>query len=136
MTIDSITIKSSDNSTELQFSEREGLFHSDGSEYYRVTLKAENMTASSKVYAFDPFDDSCSRYFADLANSWRGWNGVKQWNSLEGELKISSDSDSLGHIAMEITFESYGSWKSQITMAFEAGQLDDIASEIKTFFTK
>ena len=65
MEIDSIIIKSSDNSAEFQFSEREGLFRSDGSEYYVVTLKTENMTASSKVYAFDPLDNSCSRYFAD-----------------------------------------------------------------------
>lgn len=58
---DSIIIKSSNNFAEFQFSKREGLFRSDGSEYYIVTLKTENMTASSKVYAFDPLDNSCSR---------------------------------------------------------------------------
>ena len=110
MVADSIIIKSSVNSTEFQFSEREGLFRSDGSEYYYVTVKSENLTATLKVYAFDPFGESCWRYFADLADNWRGWIGVKQWNSLEGELKISSESDSLGHIAMEITLESYGTW--------------------------
>jgi hypothetical protein len=132
---DSLTIKSS-NSAEIQFSEREGLFRSVGSEYFRVTLKTENMMASLKVYIFDPFDKAFCRYFAELAENWRGWNGIKQWNSLEGELQISSESDSLGHVTMDITLESYGSWKSQITLVFDAGQLDDISSKIKAFFAK
>jgi hypothetical protein len=37
---------------------------------------------------------------------------------------------------MDITLESYGSWKSQITLVFDAGQLDDISSKIKAFFAK
>lgn len=135
MVTDSLTIKSS-NSAEIQFSEREGLFRSVGSEYFRVTLKTENMKASSKVYIFDPFDEAFCCYFAELAANWRGWNGIKQWNSLEGELQISSESDSLGHITMDITLESYGNWKSQIIFIFDAGQLDDISSKIKAFFAK
>lgn len=136
MEIDSVTIKSSDNSAEIQFTERQGLFRSDGAEYYRLTLKAENMTASSKVYAFDPFGESCWRYFADLADNWRGWTGTKLWNSLEGELKIFSESDALGHITMKIVLESYGSWKTQIIICFDAGQLEDISLKIKYFFSK
>ena len=136
MTTDFISIKSSDNSSEFQFSEQAGLFLSDGSEYYRVTLKTEAMTASLKVYAFEPSGEYCWRYFADLADNWRGWSGIKQWSSLEGEFKISSESDALGHIAMEITLESYGEWKAQITAVFDAGQLNDISSKIKSFFSK
>jgi hypothetical protein len=132
---DSLTIKSS-NSAEIKFSEREGLFRSVGSEYFRVTLKTENMMASLKVYIFDPFDKSFCHYFADIAENWRGWNGTKQWNSLESELQLSSESDSLGHITMDITLESYENWKTQIILVFDAGQLDDISSKIKAFFTK
>ncbi len=111
MITNSLTIKSS-NSAEIQFSEREGLFRSVGSEYFRITIKTESMLASLKVYIFDPFDKSFCHYFSDIAENWRGWDGVKQWNSLEGELQISSESDSLGHITMDITLESYENWKA------------------------
>ena len=136
MAIDSVIIKSSSNSAEFQFSERNGLFRSGGSEYYRLTLKAEDVAASAKVYAFDPFGESCRRYFDGLAVNWRGWIGEKRWKSLEGELTISSESDTLGHIAMEISLESYGNWKTQITVYLEAGQLKDIASQVKLFFSE
>lgn len=136
METDSVIIKSSANLAEFQFSERDGLFRSDGSEYYRLTLKAEDFMASTKIYAWNPFGESCCDYFVDLADNWRGWIGKKCWRSLESELTISSESDALGHITMEIVLESYGNWRGQITVYFDAGQLEDIASKVKRFFSK
>lgn len=115
-------------------SERNGLLRSAGSEFYRVTLEATDIKVSAKVYAFDPFDKSFWSYFEDLASNWRGWAGEKQWSSLEGEFKISSESDSLGHITMEFALESYGNWSAQIIINLDAGQLEDTAQKIKQFF--
>lgn len=133
---DSVIIKSSSDFAEFHLSERNGLFVSDGSEFYRVTIKSQDFTASSKVYAFDPRNEPCWCYFEDLANHWRGWSGEKQWNSLEGEFTISTESDALGHIAMKIMLESHESWSARIIIDLDAGQLEDIALKVKKFFSK
>ncbi len=134
MEIDFVIIKSSDNSAQFRLSERNGLLLSDGSEFYRVTLEDKDIVASSNVYAWNPFSESCLSYFEDLANNWRGWTGEKQWNSPEGEFNISSESDGLGHIAMKFKLESYGSWSAQIILNLDSGQLEEVAQKIKQFF--
>lgn len=134
MEIDSVVIKSSGDFAEFRMSERNGLLRSAGSEFYRVTLEATDIKISVKVYAFDPFDKSFWSYFEDLANNWRGWESEKQWSSLEGEFKVSSESDSLGHIRMGFALESFDKWNAQIIINLDAGQLEDIAQKVKQFF--
>jgi hypothetical protein len=133
--IESVIIKSSSNSAELQLSERNGLFLSEGSEYYRVTLKAKDIVASTKIYAFEPHSELW-RYFEDLAVNWRGWVGEKQWNSLEGEFTISSESDAPGHIEMDIVLKSGVDWSVQTAISLDVVQLEDISSKLKQFFSE
>ena len=133
----SVLIKSLSGSDELQLSEQEGLLRPEGSEYYRVALKAKDLTASAKVYAFEPHG-ALAQYFADLAAHWKGWNGEKKWSSLEGEFTLSCKSDGCGHIAMEVALKSglyEDDWSVQIMINVEAGQLKEIASNIKRFFS-
>ncbi len=132
-----VIIKSSSSSNELQFSEQEGLSRSEGSEYYRVILKAKDLTASAKVYAFEPHSE-LAQYFSDLAVHWKGWKGEKKWSSLEGEFTLSCNSDGQGHIAMEVILKSglyEDDWTVQTELNIDAGQLEEIASNIKRFFS-
>lgn len=133
----SVIIKSSSSANELQLSEQEGLLLAEGAEYYRVTLKAKDIIVSAKVYAFEPYSNLW-QFFEDLAAHWRGWNGEKQWGSLEGEFILKCQSDSCGHIAMEIALKSglyEDDWSVQTGLRLDAGQLEEIAANVKQFFS-
>jgi hypothetical protein len=112
--------------------------HPGGSEYYQVILKAQDLTASAKVYAFEPHG-ALVQYFADLAAHWKGWDGEKKWSSLEGEFTLSCKSNGHGHVEMKVMLKSglyEDDWSVQIMMNVDAGQLEEIASNIKRFFSK
>ncbi len=127
-------IKCSKNYGELEFSEQKGLLQADGSEYFRVTIRGNNLSAFSQVYAFDPFNNSLQKFFEELAENWKGWNGEKKWASLEGELSLVCTSDNLGHIEIEVTI--YDVWSVQHVIYVDAGQLENIALDVKKFFAK
>lgn len=133
----SVIIKSSSGVNELQLSEQEGLLRAEGAEYYRVILKAKDIIVSAKVYAFEPYNN-LSQFFNDLAAHWRGWNGEKQWSSLEGEFTLKCESDSCGHVFMEVVLKSglyEDDWSVQTGISIDAGQLEEIAANVKQFFS-
>jgi hypothetical protein len=130
--INFVIIKCSRTSDELEFSESEGLRRTDGSEYFRVAIRSSNLSASAQVYAWEPRADGLEQFFEDLAANWRGWDGEKKWTSLEGELSLVCTSDSLGHIAIEVTL--YDGWSVRDVFYVDAGQLEQIVSDIKKFF--
>ncbi len=135
--MNSVIIKSR-NSAELQLSDLEGLLNRKGREYYRVTVNSKNLAATAKVYAYQP-GSQLIHFFDDLAANWKGWKGEKQWQSLEGEFTLSCESDSLGHILMEVSLISgfyEDDWNIKVPIVLEAGQLEKIALDIKHFFLK
>lgn len=116
-------------------SENEGLRGRSGTRYFRVTVSNQHVSASIKVYAFDPFDYSLKKFFAELAENWKGFEGEKVWTSLEAEFAIACTSDKLGHFAIECTIRNYlDKWCARNTIYIEAGQLEKIASDVKSFF--
>jgi hypothetical protein len=127
-----VIIKCSRTYDELELSEREGLRRTDGSEYFRVAIRSHNLSASIQVYAWNPFGSRLEQFFEDVAANWRGWDGEKKWTSLEGELSLVCTSDSLGHIAIEVTL--YDGWSVRHVFYVDAGQLEQLASDIKNFF--
>jgi hypothetical protein len=130
-----VIIKSLSGFVELQFSEPEGLRQRAGKEYYRVTIRGHDLLASLKVYAFEPHV-GLAEFFEELALHWRGWKGEKKWSSLEGELSLICTSDGFGHVAIEVVLNSRagGGWSVRGTLHAEAGQLEQIASDVKKFF--
>jgi hypothetical protein len=82
--------------------------------------------------------------FADLAeffqwhvDDWRGWEGVRIWGSLEGELKIDA-SHRYGHVQLRVTLRearvNWGNdgWTATGDLTIDPGeQLSQIAEEIK-----
>lgn len=135
--MNSVIIKSSSGANELQLLEQEGLRLAEGAEYYRVTLKAKDIIVSAKVYAFEPYNN-LSQFFNDLAAHWRGWNGEKQWSSLEGEFTLKCESDSCGHVSMDVVLKSglyEDDWSVQTGISIDAGQLEEIAANVKQFFS-
>jgi hypothetical protein len=133
--VDEVTIKSSRSAGELKLSEPTPLGSRYPVEYLHVSLKDKDIAASSaKVYIYEPH--SLASFFEDLAANWKGWEGTKEWSSVEGDFNLSCDSDSLGHIAMKVTLKSglyEDDWCVLVVINIDAGQLEEIAGKVKEF---
>lgn len=132
---DAVIIKSSSNGSSLKLSEPKPSGVRYPVEYLRVSLQGREIAASSaQVYLYEPF--ALATFFANIAATWKGWAGVKQWESIEGDFALACTSDSLGHVTMEVTLKSdiYAEdWRVQVVIQLDAGQLDQIAAEVAKF---
>jgi hypothetical protein len=74
-------------------------------------------------------------FFTDISENWDGWSGNKEWGSLEGEIKLKASCDRLGHIflSVQLANEAPPIWEVQAELLLEAGQLEKIAKEARTF---
>jgi len=130
-------IRGEANEASIELSEQEGLSKTDGSEYYRVTLRENQFKVSACVYAFDPKDDSLGKFFTELASDWRGWDGSRKWMSLEGEFQLECQHDGVGHVDIIASLHSnpydHG-WSGQIRFAITAGELEEVSTRVNRFF--
>ena len=125
---DSTVIKSAHDGTTLEFSDRTG-------DHYRVSLTGPNFHGDCSVYAYEPAAD-LSAFFRDMATNWRGWQGKKEWSSLEGELKLAGIIDSTGHISLSVRLRSGPypfDWTISAVLLLEAGSLEKIAGQVERF---
>lgn len=126
-------IKSAHDGTTLEFCDP---IRSAGGEldYFTVAIQAPNASAIAKIYAYQA--ESLVTFFTDVAQSWRGWDGVKEWTSLEGEFELRATSDRLGHVTLGYTLRSgHGQYDWCVTGAveLEAGQLERVAADAEGF---
>jgi hypothetical protein len=100
-----------------------------------ASIKGQQLSATVTVCDIHP--DAWSKFFADIAENWQGWFGEKESESLEGHLKLTVKSDSLGHIRVRVLLRNVnigGEWSVEDSVYLEAGQLAAIAMEAKEFF--
>ena len=74
--------------------------------------------------------------FEELTASWKGWEGAKEWSSVEGDFSLSCKSDGLGHVAIEVTLKSglyEDDWRVKAVVHVDAGILDEIARKVSQF---
>lgn len=75
--------------------------------------------------------DSPTALFAEMASEWRGWNGTKEWSDREDALQLSATVNSLGHVSLDVAIRGVDcSSRLHITLALDAGQLEDIADRV------
>lgn len=75
-------------------------------------------------------------FFADLAESWRGFTGVKEYASIEGELALECTHDGLGSIRCDATLRHPAppEWTFSAVLVWGVGaHLDRLASEVGRF---
>lgn len=131
--MDSFRIKSTHDGATVNFCDpiRSGAGELD---YFTVAIEAPNANAVAKIYAYQA--ETLCAFFADIARSWRGWDGEKNWASLEGELGLRATSDRLGHVTLGYTLRSgHGlyDWCVAGALELEAGQLDRVAADAEGF---
>ena len=103
-----------------------------------AVLAVEGLSATKKVYAHYAFGwRDLADFFGELAGDWRGWSGVREWTSLESDLKIEAKHDG-GHVRLHVTLRQDwphrggGSWTVCVDLAVEPGeQLRRLADDIK-----
>ena len=123
----SVIIKSAHEGAALEFFD-----HAGG--YYNVSLRGCDYHGAARVYADTPVH--LGAFFRDLAAHWRGWQGKKEWRSLEGELAFTATSDSTGHTSLWVRLRSGPypyDWSLTTTLLVEAGQLEQIAVQMEAF---
>lgn len=122
-----VTITSAHDGTTLR------LFDLDAF-YFAAALRGPNVQAIARVYVYEPGD--LAAFFRELAEQWRGWEGKKEWRSLEGELSLAATVDSTGHVSLLVNLRSCTGpfdWEVRAALPVEAGQLDGISSQVELF---
>ena len=73
--------------------------------------------------------------FAELSESWRGWDGERVWSSNEGTLELTAAHDGVGHITLRVVLRhvSAAPWEIGATLILEAGALAALAREAARF---
>ena len=107
----------------LTFSDPEG-HGTRPADYLSVTVRGPDMSASRQVYAgWDGGFTPLAAFFADLADQWRGWEGERVFESIEGDLRIEATHD--GHVRLRVLlWEStvpHG-WRVESAIRLDAGE--------------
>lgn len=59
-------------------------------------------------------------YFRSLAQDWRGWDGDREWTSLEGDLHLTAKHD--GHVRVQASLRPQNDWTVTALISLEAGE--------------
>lgn len=125
-----LSLKSSNSDAAINFSDVEG-------DRFRVSVVARDRSVSRTVYAFtDAF--GVADLFAQAAREWKGWDGAKVWQSIEGELQLELSHDRRGHVRLRVRLRSDAggadSWRHEAEIELDAGQLEALALRAKTLW--
>jgi hypothetical protein len=102
-------------------------------QYLSVTLEGIDLRATRRVYAgYDEGFAKLARYFNALATDWRGWNGSRYYESIEGDLRIQATHD--GHVNLRVLLRESAvptGWCVEAELRLDAGEaLNAAAADI------
>jgi hypothetical protein len=99
--------------------------------YWIAALACGPMVASLRFYEMGL--GGLTGYFAALATDWRGWAGERRWTSLEGDLTLVAEHDSLGTVTLttRLRTEAFAThrWDASAELVLDAGALDRLARQ-------
>jgi hypothetical protein len=126
-----VTIKSVNSDYSLTFS----LVEND---YFTVDVQGADRSAQTRVWGYTDCQFLVG-LFESIAKDWRGWDGVRDWSSIEGEFQLFASSDRLGHVTLRtvLTNTNCGPsepWTLEASLVMEAGQLEAVSRDIADFF--
>jgi hypothetical protein len=99
----------------------------------RATLALPQGSVSADVW---DMGTGLARFFRDLANSWNGFEGSKDYRTLEGQLVFSCQHDGRGTVTCKITLRQPEppEWSLGAIFDFGAGaHLERLADEVEAF---
>jgi hypothetical protein len=111
----------------------------EADEPYRwlATLNLEGATGAAHVENGPHYRTGATiaDLFAQMADCWRGWTGVKEWENNEGTLTLCATHNGLGHISIEVVLRNYAhrEWELVGTLTVDAGALEHLARAAAEF---
>jgi hypothetical protein len=104
-------------------------------DYFLAKFRSPHLSASTRVYAYQPTGASLSKLFHSMAREWRGWSGQQVYDSLESEFALACSSDGLGHvkITVRLTDTATRLWSLKAELTTDAGLLDRMAADAERF---
>jgi hypothetical protein len=85
--------------------------------------------------------DGLVGWLADVAESFRGWQETRSWESLECDARIHATHDGRGHVTLRFAIRgphAYqpDAWESAVSITLDAGEdMRTFAREIESFLS-
>jgi hypothetical protein len=107
----------------------------DDSIEYEATLEIPDGAVSITVF---DYNTQFPVFLRDVADAWQGFDGVKDYSSLEGQLLLSCRHDGIGSVECRVTLRQPwpADWSMEAVLTFGAGaHLERIASDVESAFS-
>lgn len=106
-------------------------------EHVIAELRSDRLSATRRVYhGYAQGFRGLADFFAELTTDWRGWEGVRTWESIEGDLRIEAQ-HKFGHIQLRVTIRANSAawgndgWSATADLTLDAGeQLSHASAEV------
>src|SRR5215469_520547 len=102
-----------------------------------VEVQASGLVAHTASTLAGDGPRNLAEFFADLAASWRGWDGEHRWRALEGEMEIEASHDRRARVLIAVTIKrpqvaiAKDFWSARVAFTLEAGeQLRSVALDL------
>ncbi|MFH5879344.1 DUF6228 family protein [Arthrobacter sp. NA-172] len=98
-------------------------------ENLRVTAQLPGLQATKDVWDFDGWSGLLS-FFEELVSNWRGWDGEKSFDSIEGDFRLAAKHD--GHIRLAFELRESGRstpWTANGELTLDPGEELTAAAE-------
>ncbi|MDQ1053083.1 hypothetical protein QE394_001011 [Arthrobacter sp. SORGH_AS 212] len=101
-----------------------------------VSVALEGLSAHREVYLYSSAD--LREFFSGLATDWRGWSGIRTYESIEGELLLEARHTG-SHVELSFTLQDpsfHDEWCVRGKVTLDAGEeLSRASEDIQALFT-
>ncbi len=106
-----------------------------GTHHIEFIVGIENGWLTAAVPASTYVQASPASMFREMAAYWRGWDDVKNWEDLDGRVRLSALSDSTGRVRLEVVLDGprYTD-QLQVTLFYEAAMLEEMSRQVSQLF--
>ncbi len=106
-----------------------------GTHHIEFVVGVESAWLTAAAPASTYVNGSPASLFREMAAYWRGWDDVKNWEDLEGRVRLSALSDSAGQVRLEVVLDGpkYTD-QVQVTLIYEAAMLEEMSRQISRLF--
>ena len=111
-------------------------FHDLDGDYFRVSVEGDGPQVTKGIYAYTD-SSGVADLFEACARDWTGWTDERSWQSIEGDLRLDVLSSRTGQVTIKVCIRDTGGtedWLVRVPIFTEAGALDGIAHQCRSFF--
>jgi uncharacterized protein DUF6228 len=104
---------------------------------YTVRLSGSGLTAEALVLSLDTAGHGLPAFIEELAEGFRGWDGVRAWENADHDLGVEATWRTRGHVDLRwwITPRFNDKWMASIIVEVEAGaEMSALARDLSAFF--